>query len=118
MLEVEQQKVVLEVDEAGAVAILFFPSVVLAILGALGFLLSSRRGWLLAALAQTLSLAACLEIYSDPAWNPGFIYPVMLYCILMILYLNSYNVRAVFHSKRKPVKQGTVEQEPEAGRDG
>ena len=96
---------VLEAARAIGVAILFSPSVVLAILGALGFLLFSHRGWLLASLAQTLSLGACLELYYESFWEkPGFIYPVMLYCILMILYLNSSAVRVVFHSRRKPAK--------------
>jgi hypothetical protein len=67
----------------------------------------------LASLAQTLSLGACMELYYEPFWeNPGFIYPVMVYCILMILYLNSSEVRVVFHSRRKPAK--TVGQELEA----
>jgi cation transport ATPase len=86
-------------------AILFLPSIVLAILAALGFLIFSRRGWLLASLAQTLSLGACMEFYYDSVWEkPGFVYPVMLYCTLMILYLNSSAVRVVFHSRRKPAK--------------
>lgn len=102
----EEQVVGLEAARAIEVAVLFLPAVVLAILGALGFLFFSRRGWLLAALAQTLSLWACLQLYYE--WNPGFIYPVMLYCILMILYLNSYNVRVVFHARRKPIRQGTA----------
>jgi hypothetical protein len=94
----------LETARAIVVAIGFLPPVVLAILGALGFLFFSRRGWLLAALAQVLCLWACVELYYE--WEPGFVYPVMLYCILMVLYLNSYNVRVVFHSRRKPSKQG------------
>ncbi len=108
---------VLEAARAIGVAILFSPSIVLAILGALGFLLFSRRGWLLASLAQTLSLGACLELYYESFWEkPGFIYPVMLYCILMILYLNSSAVRVVFHSRRKPAK--AVGRDPEAAYDG
>jgi hypothetical protein len=109
----EQEGPVLEAARAIGAAVLFLPSIVLAILGALGFLLFSRRGWLLASLAQTLSLGACMELYYEPFWeNPGFIYPVMVYCILMILYLNSSEVRVVFHSRRKPAK--TVGQELEA----
>jgi hypothetical protein len=103
----------LEAARAIVAAILFLPSIILAILGALGFLLFSRRGWLLASLAQTLNLWACLQLYYE--WNPGFIYPVMLFCIFLILYLNSYNVRVVFHSRRKPAK--TVGQDLEAVHD-
>ena len=106
----------LEAARAIGAAILFLPSIVLAILGALGFLLFSRRGWLLASLAQTLSLGACMELYYNSVWeNPAFVYPVMLYCILMILYLNSSEVRVVFHSRRKPAK--TVGQDLEAVHD-
>ena len=100
-----EEESVLEAARAIVAAILFLPSIVLAILGALGFLLFSRRGWLLASLAQTLSLGACMELYYDSVWEkPGFVYPVMVYCILMILYLNSSGVRVVFHSRRKPAK--------------
>ena len=103
--QVGEEESGLEAARAIGAAILFLPSIVLAILGALGFLIFSHRGWLLASLAQTLSLGACMELYYDTVWEkPGFIYPVMLYCILMILYLNSSEVRVVFHSRRKPAK--------------
>jgi hypothetical protein len=101
----EEEESELEAARAIGAAILFLPSIVLVILGALGFLLFSRRGWLLASLAQTLSLGACMELYYGSFWeNPPFVYPIMLYCILMILYLNSSEVRVVFHSRRKAAK--------------
>jgi hypothetical protein len=113
----QQEGPVLEAARAVGAAVLFLPSIVLAVLGALGFLLFSRRGWLLASLAQTLSLGACMELYYESFWEkPGFIYPVMLYCIVMILYLNSSAVRVVFHSRRKPAK--TVGRDLEAAHDG
>jgi len=77
-----------------AVFALFIPSAVLTLLAALSFLLLRRRGWLLAAIAQGLSLAVCLWLYS--LFQPGYVYPIMGYCILMILYLNSQDVRMVF----------------------
>jgi len=111
-----EEKSGVEAARAIGAAILFLPSIVLAILGALGFLIFSRRGWLLASLAQTLSLGACMELYYDSVWEkPGFVYPVMLYCILMILYLNSSAVRVVFHSRHKPAK--TMGQDLEVVRD-
>lgn len=91
-----------EVAEALA-TVLFVPSAVLALLAAFGFLLMARRGWLLAAISQGLSLAVCLWLYSE--WRVGFVYPVMVYCVLMILYLNSHDVRMVFgakHSEQDP----------------
>ncbi|MBV9455272.1 MAG: hypothetical protein JOZ19_14340 [Rubrobacter sp.] len=99
------QQQVLVAGKAIGVAILFSPSIILATIGALSFILFSRRGWLLASLAQTLGLGACLELYYEPFWdNPGFVYPIMLYCTLMILYLNSAEVRVVFHSKPEPAQ--------------
>ena len=50
-----------QVIEAAA-SLLFVPSAVLAFLAALGFLLMSRRGWILAALSQGASLAICLYL--------------------------------------------------------
>lgn len=81
-----------------AVFALFIPSGVLTLMSAFSFLVMRRRGWLLAAIAQGLSLAVSLWLYS---WfQPGYVYPIMAYCILMILYLNSNDVRVVFLHER------------------
>ena len=80
-----------------ATSLLFAPPAVLALLAALGFLFLSRRGWLLAAIAEGWSLGTCLWLYSGPE-EPIYVYPVMVYCILMVLYLNSHSVRVVFHA--------------------
>jgi hypothetical protein len=83
-----------------AVFALFIPSAVLTLLSALSFLFLYRRGWLLAAIAQGMSLAVCLWLYS---WfQPGYVYPIMAYCVLMILYLNSQDVRVVFRPGQSP----------------
>jgi hypothetical protein len=75
-------------------------------LASLGFLLLKRRGWLLAAIAEGLCLGICLLIYTQPELNTqGYIYPIMVYCILMVLYLNSREVRVVFHSRGGSTKQ-------------
>ena len=79
-----------------AVFALFIPSAILTLLSALSFLFLYRRGWLLAAIAQGLSLAVCLWLYS--LFQPGYVYPIMAYCVLMILYLNSQDVRMVFRA--------------------
>ncbi|HEX5912085.1 MAG TPA: hypothetical protein VFY54_03020 [Rubrobacter sp.] len=79
---------------------LFIPSAILTLLSALSFLFLYRRGWLLAAIAQGLSLAVCLWLYS---WfQPGYVYPIMAYCVLIILYLNSQDVRMVFRTGQSP----------------
>jgi uncharacterized membrane protein HdeD (DUF308 family) len=87
-------------EQAALFAIFFLPSAVLLLLAGLSFLVVRRWGWLLAATAQSLILLVCLFAYPDP--RPGFAYPFIAYCILMVLYLNSRSVRAVFHSKEKP----------------
>jgi len=80
-----------------AVYALFVPSGILTLMAALSFLVMRRRGWLLAAIAQGLSLAVSLWLYS---WfQPGYVYPIMAYCVLMILYLNSHDVRVMFLSR-------------------
>ncbi len=78
---------------------LFVPPAVLTLLSGLSFLLLRRKGWLLAAIAQGLILAVCLWLYT--LYQPGYVYPIMAYCIPMILYLNSHDVRVVFRRGRE-----------------
>jgi hypothetical protein len=91
------------VEQAILIALILGPLAVLAVLAALGFFLLFRMGWLLAMIVQALTLLACLLLYTE--WEailyrePVFIYPVMLYCIVMTLYLNSSDVRAAFQVK-------------------
>ena len=97
-LQVDWRGIDLESPEHQAVEVavfaLFVPSAILTLLSALSFLFLQRRGWLLAAIAQGMSLAVCLWLYS--LFQPGYVYPIMAYCVLMILYLNSHDVRMVF----------------------
>ena len=88
----------------GAAVLLFLPPAVLTLVSALSFLLLRRRGWLLAAISQGLTLAVCLFLYSE--LQPLYVYPVMAYAILLVLYLNSHDVRVVFHPGRDPAKRG------------
>ena len=83
---------------------LFVPSAVLTLLSALSFLLLRRKGWLLAAIGQGLSVAICLWLYSE--LQPWYVYPIMAYCTLMILYLNSHDVRMMFHPRREATRPG------------
>lgn len=94
-------------EQAVLFAIFFLPSAVLLLLAGLSFLIR-RRGWLLATTAQSLILLVCLFAYPNP--RPGFAYPFIAYCILMVLYLNSRGVRAAFHSTENPAssRSGTV----------
>jgi hypothetical protein len=96
----------MQLEQAILFAVYFLPPAVLLLVAGLGFLLLRRRGWLLASIAQSVVLLVCLFSYPDP--RPGFAYPIIAYCILMVLYLNSQDVRAVFHSKRiKPASRGS-----------
>ena len=79
--------------------LLFVPLGVLALLSALSFLLLRRRGWLLAAISQGSILAICLWLYTT--LQPLYIYPVMVYSIVLALYLNSRDVRILFHPERE-----------------
>jgi hypothetical protein len=87
-----------QLEQASLFVIFFLPSAVLLLIAGLSFVLLRRRGWLLSSVAQSVLLLACLFFYPDP--RPGFAYPIIAYCILMVLYLNSRAVRTVFHSKR------------------
>lgn len=88
--------------QAALFAVLFFAPTILMFLAGLSFVLLRRRGWLLASVAEGVVLLACLFMYPDP--RPSFAYPIIAYCILMVLYLNSQGVRTVFHSREaKPV---------------
>jgi hypothetical protein len=75
--------------------VLFAPAVALTLLSALGFLLLRRRGWLLAAISQGLLVATALWLYAE--YEPAYVFPIMAYAVLMILYLNVHDVRAVFY---------------------
>lgn len=83
--------------EAIAIAATFLPLAILTMLAAIGFLFLLRAGWLLAMITQALILVACLRLYLER--NPRVIYPIMLSCIVLVLYLNSYDVRLRFHAR-------------------
>jgi len=78
--------------------VLFIPTAVLSFLAALSLLILARRGWLLAAISQGLGLGVCLWLYSETEPDPVYVYPVMVYCIFIVLYLNSRTVRMLFHT--------------------
>ncbi len=107
-VQVDWQRVRLEVPPQQVIEVLalvlFAPSAVLTLLSALSFLLLRRKGWILSAIGQGLSLAVCLWLYSQ--LQPWYVYHIMAYCALLILYLNSHDVRTVFHPRRDPAKLG------------
>jgi hypothetical protein len=96
-----------QLEQAILYVIYFLPPAILLLLAGLGFVLLRRRGWMLASVAQALIMLACLFFYTDP--RPWFAYPIIAYCILMILYLNSQGVRTVVHSRRMTSAGGRSE---------
>jgi hypothetical protein len=92
-------------EQAVLFAIYFLPLAVLLLLAGLSFLIVRRLGWLLAITAQSLILLACLFAYPDP--RPGFTYPIIAYCILLVLYLNSRGVRTAAQSQKMLESRGS-----------
>ncbi len=79
------------------VSSIFIPLGLMCMLAAIGFLFLLRSGWLFAMMAQGLILFICIRQYFTH--QPAFIYPLMVYCIFMVLFINSSKIRAVFHSR-------------------
>ena len=98
LLHSNDKDTVKKLERAIVFAVYFLAPVILLLLAALGFLLLRRRGWMLASVAQALTMLACLFFYGTS--RPWFAYPIIAYCILMILLLNSRSVRAVVHRRR------------------
>ena len=96
-----------QLEQAILYVIYFLAPAILLLLAGLGFVLFRRRGWMLASVAQAIILLVCLFFYTDP--RPWFAYPIIAYCILMILYLNSQGVRAVVHSRQMAPAGATAE---------
>jgi hypothetical protein len=92
-------------EQAALFAIYYSPPAVLLLLAGLSFLIVRRRGWLLAITAQSLILLACLFGYPDP--RPGFVYPIIASCILLVLYLNSRGVRTAAQSQKMLESRGS-----------
>ena len=97
-LQTTDKSVAKDFKRAILFAVYFFAPVVLLLLAGLGFVLLRRRGWMLASVAQALIMLSCLFFYG--ASRPWFAYPIIAYCILMILLLNSRSVRAVVQRRQ------------------
>jgi hypothetical protein len=62
----------------------------------IGVLFKRESGWLLAMLLQGLILLYCLVLYFTRDPEPFWVYVPMGYSLVMVLYLNSFGVRAAF----------------------
>jgi hypothetical protein len=84
-----------EAAEAGTVLGFFVPLAIMCILAAISFFFRLRAGWLLAISTQGLCLFAALLLRLQFQW--GLLYPaIMAVCIVIVLYLNSSEVRTAF----------------------
>ena len=79
---------------------LLLPMAIFDFLTAFGLWLGQRSAWLRAMMAQGILLIFCLSSYIA---NRGerFIYLLMLTCIVLVLYLNTYDVRLSFTSRER-----------------
>ncbi len=95
---ITQESITPEYVDAILLVAMFIPLALLALVAAVGFVFLFRIGWLLGAIAQGLILLACLNLYFQH--KPVFVYPIMVYSIIMVLYLNSFEVRIAFQPRR------------------
>lgn len=82
----------------------FLPFAFLLLLSTIGFLLLRRAAWLLAMICQGGLLLACLLIYFDSDLrlaSSNMLYLLLLLCVVLVLYLNSTDVRVAFDRRRQ-----------------
>lgn len=82
---------------------LLLPMAIFDLVTAMGLWLGQRTAWLRAMMAQGILLIFCLSSYVADR-DEQFIYLLMLTCIILVLYLNTYDVRLTFNS-REPRNQ-------------
>jgi hypothetical protein len=90
----EIKKIATETD-VGRYKSLFNPIGALIALSAIAYFFRFRSGWLVALLLEGVVLYVCLSLYFGNQFIP-LIYPIMLYGIFMVLFLNSGAVRKAF----------------------
>lgn len=73
---------------------IFLILAILAVLAALGVLRLLHSAWVLAMAVQAMLLFVCMFLYIQE--KPVVVYPIMLLCIILVLYLNSRDVRVAF----------------------
>ena len=97
-LHTDDKETLKHFERAVVFAIYFLGPIVLLLLSGLGFVLFRRRGWMLASVGQALIMLACLFYYGVS--RPWFAYPIIAYCIVIILLLNSRGVRTAVGRRR------------------
>ncbi len=81
--------------------VVLVPVAIFEIVTAFGLWLGQSSAWLRALIVQGLLLIYCLSSYISGR-SQGFIYLLMLLCIVNVLYLNTNDVRLAFQSRRSP----------------
>jgi len=82
-----------------ATASLLIPPVLLGLPAAVGFVFRWRWGWVLAMLTQIVILAFSLMVYAE--WHgSSVVYVTMAGSVVMVFYLNVYDVRMAFFARR------------------
>lgn len=74
------------------------PMAIFGLVTAMGLWLGQRSAWLRAMTAQGILLIFCLSSYVAHR-GERFIYLLMLTCIVIVLYLNTYDIRLSFTSR-------------------
>ncbi len=94
--------------ETGSFGILCLFLAGLALLAATGFFFLRPSAWLAAMLGQGLLLAGALTVHfsaQSALRNSVYIYLIMIYAMLMVLYLNTHDVRVTFLVRRLATPQ-------------
>ncbi len=90
------------------------PLVILLFITAIGFFFRRSFAWHSAMTLQGLMLLSCLTIYfltNSVLRSSHLLYFSMLYCILMVLYLNTSDVRMAFHVRHIEIALGEDDDE-------
>jgi hypothetical protein len=85
--------------EALLLIFLFMPLAIVGTLTAVGFLFVQRGAWLRAMIVQGLLLIFCLSSYFSGHREP-VIFLTMVICIVLVLYLNTNDIRLTFYAKK------------------
>jgi hypothetical protein len=96
-LELRLVLISMRVRDALLLGGLLLPVAIFDLFTAVGLWIGQRGAWLRAMMAQGILLIFCLSSYVANR-DQRFIYLLMLTCIVIVLYLNTYDVRLSFSS--------------------
>jgi len=94
--------------ETGSLGILCLLMAGLILMAAVGFFFLRPSAWLAAMIGQGMLLAGALTVHfsaQSALRNSFYIYLIMIYAMLMVLYLNTHDVRVTFLVRRSATPQ-------------